>query len=185
MKRVSIAFVIVLTATACSGSGSRPTPEQTDEPGWTGRSDPTGVILARQAIMSALEEHMLAIDTYTVDDTVEPDDVLAAAEALQPLLLAVPHLFPPTTNLYDPESAEPVTTAMPAIWMNFDDFTAKAAAAHDAAKTLAQAENAQQLHDGSVAVRAACDACHKTYLLPYERGTAEPSDFDFDSIFEK
>jgi len=185
MRRLLIALSIVVAAAACSRPGSTPATGPADEPGWTGRTNPTGVILARQAVMAALEEHMLWIDTYTVDDTVAPDDVLEAAEALQPLLLTVPHLFPPTTNRYDPESQEPVTTAMPAIWMDFDDFSARATAAYEAAKTLAQAENADQLHAGSLAVRAACDACHKTYLLPYEPAKAEPSDFDFDSIFEK
>ena len=40
------------------------------------------------------------------------------------MLLAVPLLFPPTTNLYDPKAETPTTIALPAIWQSFPAFYA-------------------------------------------------------------
>ena len=45
------------------------------------------------------------------------------------MLLALPHLFPPTTNLYDPKAAQPATLALPPIWKDFDSFYTLAGAA--------------------------------------------------------
>jgi cytochrome c556 len=156
-------------------------------PGWTGVTNPRDVIAARQALMIAIEDLMRPIDTYTVEGGGDPTALTAAAETVAAMLLAVPHLFPPTTNLYDPAAEMPETLALPTVWANFPAFYTMALAASTTATTLAETTDAEQLRTASLSLRASCDACHALYLRPYVRSevTQEDLDFDFDSVFQK
>ncbi|MGW8370353.1 MAG: cytochrome c, partial [Gammaproteobacteria bacterium] len=144
------------------------------------------VIAARQALMVAIEELMQPIDTYTVDDSVDPDLMRANASAISAMLLSVPHLFPASSNRYDSADDYPETLALPAVWESFPVFFQMAGSASDAARRLTEISDADELRTASLSLRATCDACHATYLLPYEPAgvTQEDLDFDFDSIFE-
>lgn len=155
-------------------------------PGWTGVTRPDAVIAAREALMFASEELMRPIDTYTVDDSVDPDLMNANANTIAAMMQAVPHLFPPTTNIYDPEAEEPATLALPQIWADFPAFYSLAEAAATAATTLAEASTPAALRNGALALRATCDACHALNLRPYEPSdvTEEDRNFDFDSVFK-
>lgn len=157
----------------------------TDGPGWTGVTKPMDVIAARQALMLELEQLMLPIDTYTVDQNTDSTLLAPAAQSIAPMLLAFPHLFPPTTDLYDAEAELPVTLALPRIWQEFDAFYAMSAASSAAATALAEMSDAESLQTASTGLRASCDACHALYLRPYVRSTVteEDLDFDFDSLF--
>jgi len=103
------------------------------------------------------------------------------------MLLAVPHLFPPTTNLYDARVEQPVTLALPKIWEQFPAFYAMATATSKAADVLAHTKGADALNKGAEDLRESCETCHETFELPYE--APKPSDedlnFDFDSVFKK
>lgn len=146
---------------------------------------PAQFIAARQALMLAAEELMQPIDTFTVDDSVDQDLIRTNANAIAAMLLAVPQLFPESTNLYDPEAESPVTLALPPIWENFQAFYGLATAASDAATSLSQTFDAAALKNASLALRASCDTCHAVNLLPYEEPEfPQDDDFDFDSLFE-
>ena len=99
----------------------------------------------------------------------------------------MPHLFPPTTNRYDPKAEQPQTLALPGIWQSFGSFYKLAAAASTAAESMAEAKGDQQLRTASLGLRASCDACHTLYLRPYAPPKVLPSDinFDFDSALRK
>jgi cytochrome c556 len=103
------------------------------------------------------------------------------------MLLAVPHLFPPTTNLYDPKAEIPATLALPAIWKDFPTFYKLAGAAADAAKAMSETSGKEPLHAAGARLRASCDACHALYLRPYQPSSVDKSDldFDFDSVLKK
>jgi cytochrome c556 len=105
------------------------------------------------------------------------------AEVIGAMLLAVPHLFPPTTNHFDPKVRDPETLALPAIWKDFGTFYRLAAAASAAAEKMAEAEGDANLRQASLALRASCDACHTLFLRKYQPPEVLPSDtnFDFDS----
>jgi cytochrome c556 len=149
--------------------------------------DPMAVIAARQGLMVAIESLMRPIDTYTVDESVDSDLMRGNAEAIAAMLLAVPHLFPSDSNLFDADDDAPVTLALPAVWQSFASFYALAGAASSAATALTEAPDGNPLAAASQGLRAACDACHAVYLLPYEEPsvTQEDLDFDFDSLFDK
>jgi cytochrome c556 len=166
-----------LAADAAPGSG----------PGWTGVTNPKDVITARQELMEHIETLMEPIDTIQVKAVTNPDQLRTSAETISAMLLAVPHLFPPTTNRYDPKAEEPATLALPGIWKDFGSFYKLAAAASNAAEGMAEAKGNQQLKTASLRLRASCDACHTLFLRPYSPPKVLPSDinFDFDSALPK
>jgi cytochrome c556 len=152
-------------------------------PGWTGVTKPKDVITARQELMEHIELLMEPIDTITVKDVTNVEQLHTSAEAISAMLLALPHLFPPTTNLYDPRVKEPETLALPAIWTDFDTFYRLAGAASKAAEEMSQTNGKAPLRAASLKLRASCDACHTLFLRKYEPPKVLPSDlnFDFDS----
>ena len=157
-----------------------------DGPGWTGVTNPKDVIAARGELMEGIEHLMQPIDTFQVVDTDDLNGLRLAANTVHVMLLAVPHLFPPTTDLYDEKAEAPATLALPAIWKDFDTFYRLAAAASKAAETMADTPaGKQQLRAEGLALRASCDACHALYLRPYHESKVTDADinFDFDSVF--
>ena len=179
-------FILCLTfATAAGALAGKPVPGPGQ--GWTGVTNPQDLIIARQTLMTRLEELMKPIDTYTVDKTIPLATIAANAETISAVLLTVPHLFPPTTNLYDPRVKLPETLALPNIWKDFKTFYALAAATSDAADDLAHTTGVDALNAGALNLRESCDACHDLFVLPYT--PAEPNGeertFDFDSVFPR
>ena len=151
--------------------------------GWTGVTHPAELIEARMELMVHMEERMKPLDLLDVQPVKDPQAIRAAAESVAVMLHAVPHLFPPTTNLYDPASTEPATIALPAIWEQFDNFHALARASITAAEAVAATTDARQLPAASRALRGSCDACHAVYLRKYEPPKVSEADrgFDFDA----
>lgn len=186
MKRIFMACCTLMAAGLASlVSAEDPVPEE--GPGWTGLTSPQDVIAARQALMLAIEDLMQPIDTHTADGEGEPAALAAAADTIAAMLLATPHLFPPTTNLYDPEAELPATLALPAIWDNFPAFYEMAMIASSTATTMAETAAATELRIAGLSLRGSCDACHALYLRPYVRSgvTEEDLEFDFDAVFDE
>ncbi len=154
-------------------------------PGWTGLSNPKDIIEAREALMMAIERLMEPIDTLEVEPE-DPAKITTAAMEVAQLLLALPHLFPPTTNLYDPKAAQPETLALPAIWSSFPTFYQLAASAQAAAEKLSNTWDPKRQREGADALRDTCDACHTVYLRPFVESKVGAKDlnFDFDSVFK-
>jgi cytochrome c556 len=156
-------------------------------PGWTGLSNPKDIITARQELMEEIEKLMEPIDTVEVKGVHNPDGLRASAATISAMLLAVPHLFPPTTNRFDPKVTEPETLALPGIWKDFNSFYKLAAAAAKAAQDMADTQGTAPLKTAGLKLRASCDACHALYLRAYEPPKVLDSDktFDFDSALPK
>ena len=155
------------------------------EPGWTGITEPNEVIEARRALMTQVETLMKPIDSFIVGEPADAATLRTNATTIEPMLLALPHLFPPTTNLFDPEAHDPPTTALPTIWQRFPAFQTFAESAERAAAALAKSEDGEQpLRDASARLRASCDACHAAFMKPYTPPvvTEEDRNFDFDSV---
>ena len=198
MLRTS-ALVSALTAVlvaACSGGpapeGSQPVavsppgtaPAPDTDPSWTGVVEPEELIEARRALMDRAEDLMKPIDSFTVGEPADPKELRANAETIGAMLLAVPHLFPPTTNRFDPEAHDPPTLALPTIWQRFAAFETFAENAQRMAAALEMSEDGEPLRAASVQLRAACDACHAGFMKPYTPPvvTDEDKNFDFDSV---
>jgi cytochrome c556 len=175
----------VIGALAFAGVVLAADAEPGDGPGWTAVTNPKDVIAARGELMEELEHLMQPIDTFQVVDTDNLDALRLNANTVHVMLLAFPHLFPPTTNLYDPKAETPATLALPAIWKDWDSFYRLAAAASKAAETMADTPAGKpQLRAEGLALRASCDACHALFLRPYHESKVTEADinFDFDSV---
>jgi len=181
----------LLAAAACftlsAGPGLAQTQAQPGAQGWTGTDHVDDVIAARFGLMVETEQLMQPIDAYTIGEPAEPQVLRSAVQTIAYLLRALPHLFPPTTNLYDPAAETPKTIALPAIWENFDDFYALAGTAANAAERMAATSDPEALRAAATELRGACDACHALYLRKYEgpEVSTEDLEFDFDSLFDQ
>lgn len=175
-------FLTSVMACALSWDGALAADALPSGPGWTGRTNPKDVIHARGELMEHMEELMRPIDTITVTPgPVKNVDLLHFnAEVVGAILTAVPHLFPPTTNLYDPKATTPDTIALPAIWQNWDTFYRLAQAASKSAEEFAQTNGGPALRAASRRLRASCDACHTLFLRKYESPKVKASDAEFD-----
>src|SRR5690606_5898783 len=129
-------------------------------PGWTGATHADDVIAARRGLMLELQQQMQPIDSHAAGEPAEPADLREAARAIAAMLGTVPHLFPPTTDRYDPEAEIPATLALPAVWEDFDGFYSLASAAAAAAANMVATGRAAALPAAARALRGACDACH-------------------------
>ncbi|HUQ52993.1 MAG TPA: cytochrome c [Gammaproteobacteria bacterium] len=170
-------------ADAAAATSGTPAPALEGQ-GWTGLTDPDEVIEARRALMDEAERLMKPIDEYSIGLPHDAESLHSAATTLERLLLALPHLFPPTTNQYDPDAHDPLTIALPAIWQRFAAFQSFADSAEHAAAALATAEDGEPLRAASTRMRAACDTCHAAFMKPYTppQVSDEDREFDFDSV---
>ncbi|MEJ1962079.1 MAG: cytochrome c [Gammaproteobacteria bacterium] len=184
MTRISMARVMLAISVALAGVALAADAVPGNGPGWTGVTNPKDVITARQELMEHIEILMEPIDTITVKEVPDHDRLRANAEAIGAMLQALPHLFPPTTNLYDPKAEIPKTLALPTIWKDFGSFYKLAAAASISAEKMSETKGGREpLKTASLALRASCDACHALYLRPYTGPKFLDSDYNFD--FEK
>jgi len=172
MKRFLVLCATFAAAAGIAGMALAGKPVPGTGQGWTGITNPQDLIIA-------------------VDFVSEKGDgttfKLPNAETISVVLLAIPHLFPPTTNVYDPGVKQPETLALPGIWKDFTTFYTLASATSDAAETLSHATGADAISTGAFNLRESCDACHDLFVLPYTPpvATGEERNFDFDSVFPK
>lgn len=183
MRRIITACTLLVTTAAMAAGAAAPGKGE----GWTGVTRPKDVIVARQELMEHIEELMEPIDTIQVKDTDDLDTLRHNGEVISAMLLALPHLFPPTTNLYDPGVEQPQTLALPPIWKNFDNFYTLATAAAKAATELSETQGEAAMKTASLKLRGTCDACHGAFLRPYVPPKVLDSDlsFDFESALRK
>ena len=179
--------LLAVTALVSAVAPAADAPAAGQGPGWTGITNLKDVITARQELMEHIEILMEPIDTITVKEVRDVETLHSHAEIIGAMLLAVPHLFPPTTNLYDPKAQLPATLALPTIWKDFSTFYALAGAASQAAEKMATARGDEGLRTASRQLRASCDACHALFLRKYLPPKVQDSDyrFDFDSALRK
>ena len=170
-----------VVAPSLASETQAPAPEG---PGWTGLTEPGEVIEARRLLMVEAERLMKPIDEFSIGQVGDPADLRSAATTLEALLLALAHLFPPTTNLFDPAAHDPPTVALPAIWQRFAAYQTFAESAERAAAALAVADDGEPLRAASARLRAACDTCHAQFMKPYTPPvvTDEDRNFDFESV---
>ena len=181
MRRVLIARALLATVAALAGVAlAADAAAPGNGPGWTGITNPKDVITARQELMEEIEHLMEPIDTFQVKDDADAEKLRASAGTIAAMLLAVPHLFPPPTNLHDPTTLMPETLALPAIWKDFGAFYKLAANASSAAQKMAETTGKEPLRAAGSRLRASCDACHALYLRVYVPPKFMESDYEFD-----
>jgi cytochrome c556 len=145
--------------------GSQPAGGQDRTPGLTGVDHPDDVVQARQLLMDGIDAEMADIDLAAGGKELKLADLQAHAFAVNTLLAAFPHLFPPQTKPVNSADGSPNSTAATlAVWQNFDDFYGRAQAAAATAFEAGQAKSLEQFRTFATTLRAACDGCHAAYM---------------------
>jgi cytochrome c556 len=127
----------------------------------------TDTILARKTLSDAFCDKMDLIEKAARSRARIPDAARDAADTISVLLLAFPHLFPPTSNRWTPDgNVDPVaeTLASPEIWSDFPGFYRRAKDASRIAFTLSRAPTDEEFRTLTMDLRVACDSCHALYL---------------------
>jgi Cytochrome C' len=98
---------------------------------------------------------------------IDLDEAHANADAISVYLLAFPHLFPPSTNLWKPDGdKDPATDtfAAPEVWTKFSDFYRQATAASKNAFNASRATDETGLKASIAQLQTGCNDCHAAYL---------------------
>jgi cytochrome c556 len=125
---------------------------------------PKDTIFTRKVVMGEIDMNMDEIETMLAPEgKLLLSDAEEHAEVISTLLMAFPHLFPPSTNQWK-EGAErdPATDtfANPAIWSNFSDFYKRASEASKIAWTASRAKKPDEFRAQIKELRLRCNACH-------------------------
>lgn len=141
--------------------------------GWTalaqerGVTPPKDTIFARKIMMGAIDTNMDAIETMlTPEGKLNLVDAQEHADTISIMLMAIPHMFPPSTNQWAPNvDRDPATDtyAAPDLWTNFADFYGRASEASKIALEAARAKGPEDFRARIHDLRTACDSCHALY----------------------
>jgi cytochrome c556 len=124
-------------------------------------------IFARKTMMSTLSDNMDQIDMMISTNKIDIDDAHEHADTISVMLMAFPHLFPPSSNQWKPGvEIDPVTGtfASPDLWSKFADFYKRAADASKTAFDISRADKPDALKAKTAELRTACNGCHAAYL---------------------
>jgi cytochrome c556 len=125
------------------------------------------VIFARKTVMSTLSDSMDKIETMIESGKINLAEGQDDANTISVMLMAFPHLFPPASNQWKPNSdLDPGTDtfASPDVWTKYSDFYQRASAASKAAYDAHGADNVNQFKAAIVQLRADCNSCHALFL---------------------
>lgn len=125
---------------------------------------PKDTIFARKIVMGEIDMDMDEIETMLAPEgKLELSDAQEHAEVISTLLMAFPHLFPPSTNQWkEGATCDPATDtfANPAIWSNFSDFYTRAGEASKIAWNASRAERPDEFSAQLKELRLRCNGCH-------------------------
>jgi cytochrome c556 len=128
---------------------------------------PVDVIIARKALMDAIDTHMDELESIVAAAKVELAEGKDHADTISVLLLSFRHLFPPGTDLWKPDAARDPgrdTFAAPEVWTAYADFYQRADAASKIAYDASRSDDEDGLKKYTAELRKACDSCHAIYL---------------------
>jgi cytochrome c556 len=145
--------IAVLGAVAASAQ-DQPTPKDT--------------IFARKILMGAIDMNMDEIETMLAPEgKLVLSDAQEHAETISTMLMAFPHLFPPSTNHWKAgENRDPATDtfANPDLWSDFADFYQRAAEASKIAWDASRVRRPDEFRPLIGQLRQRCNACHALNL---------------------
>jgi cytochrome c556 len=129
---------------------------------------PKDTIFARKVVMGEIDMNMDEIETMLAPEgKLALADAQEHAEVISTLLMAFPHLFPPSTNQWrEGATRDPATDtfANPGLWSNFGDFYRRASEASKIAWDASRAKRPDEFRTQIKALRQRCNACHALNL---------------------
>jgi cytochrome c556 len=124
------------------------------------------VIFARKTLMDSICEKMARIERMISLRQIDFDEAGGNADAMSAMFMAFPHLFPPSSNQWNPNAdPDPATDtyASPELWTGFSDFYQRSAAAAKTAHDLSRADKIDDFKSRARELRIICDTCHALY----------------------
>ena len=129
---------------------------------------PKDTIFARKILMGAIDMNMDEIETMLAPGgKFEPAEAVEHSDTISIMLMSFPHLFPPSTNQWQPNAdRDPATdtAASPDLWRNFPDFYQRAQTASKLALDATRAKTGNEFKGLIGQLRAACNSCHAAYM---------------------
>jgi cytochrome c556 len=127
-----------------------------------GHEHATGVVRERMELMTEMGKRLLA-SSKRLRANRDLEGVTSDARAIQSLALKMTALFPPG-------STQSPTAAKPAVWQDWDDFSARARDLEKESEKLVNTspKDGAALRAQFRAVAFACDACHEKYRVTKE-----------------
>jgi cytochrome c556 len=125
------------------------------------------VILARKVMMNSIEEYVNRINWMISARGINLPEARRYADTASVMLMAFPHLFPPSSNQWKEDAErDPVTDTMasPDIWLRYPQFYEMAATASKTAYDMSRADNEEDLKSLHRALGVVCDLCHSLFL---------------------
>jgi cytochrome c556 len=139
-----------------------------DQPAPQNQPAPKDTIFARKILMGAIDMNMDEIETMLAPEgKLVLSDAQEHAEVISTMLMAFPHLFPPSTNQWkEGATLDPATDtfANPGLWSNFGDFYRRASEASKIAWDASRAKRPDEFRTQIKALRQRCNACHALNL---------------------
>jgi len=133
-----------------------------------GAAPPKETIFARKILMDSIGRNMDDLEANAGSAKVELTEGRDHADIISVMLMAFPHLFPPSTNEWKPNVVDrdpgTDTFAAPEIWTGFADFYKRARDAADIAFKTSRVETEAAFKDQVAQLRIACDSCHAIYM---------------------
>jgi cytochrome c556 len=127
---------------------------------------PKDVILARKALMNFMCDKMMDIERMIATGHIDIAGARGNADAISAMFMALPHLFPPGSNQWNPSAVpdpEADTYASPEVWTRFADFYRLSAASAQIAHDMSRAANVEDFKSRARELRIICDECHALY----------------------
>jgi cytochrome c556 len=133
-----------------------------------GAAPPKDTIFARKILMDTIDHNMDALEEMVRSGgAIDFAEANEHADLISVMLMAFPHLFPPSTNQWQPNAERDPgrdTFASPDLWTNFGDFYQQASAASRLAYKVSRATDDETFKTTMASLRTACDSCHAVYL---------------------
>lgn len=166
VARIFACFALGL-ALAGTGRASRAQDQSAD----------TDTIFARKILMATIDLNMDALEEMVRSGKpIDFDEAHEHADTISVMLMAFPHLFPPSTNQWRPNvDRDPGrdTSASPELWNEFADFYRQAAAASQLAFVASHASAEPDFKETMADLRTACNSCHARFLK-VDKGWVDP-----------
>ena len=129
---------------------------------------PQETIFARKILMDSIGRNMDDLEANAGSAKIALAEGRDHADIISVMLMAFPHLFPPSTNEWKPNVVDRDpgrdTFAAPEIWTGFADFYQRGRDAADIAFKASRVETEAAFKEQVAQLRGACDSCHAIYM---------------------
>jgi cytochrome c556 len=125
------------------------------------------VIWARKTLMASIGDNADRISYMISERNIDLHDAHEHARNISVMLMAFPHLFPPSSNQWkEGADLDPATDtiASPDIWTDFAYFYKLASGVAKIADDMRRADNEEEVKSLNRALGINCDLCHALFL---------------------